>query len=269
MANYLIQATELAAITEPVLIVDVGQFPRYLKAHIPHAVHVDYSRLVATQGHAGGALPALSQLSALFSSIGLTPTTRVVAYDDDVGGKASRLLWTLDVLGHHNWALLEGGIHAWAAAQLPLTADKTVVTPSVYTATLAGAGHFADGDYVASRLGAADFGLWDARSAGEYAGADVRTQRGGHIPGAAHLEWTDTMALAPNQPPLLKPLADIRAMLAARGLTPDKEIVTYCQTHHRSSHSYVVLRALGYSRVRGYAGAWSDWGNDLERPIER
>jgi len=52
------------------------------------------------------------------------------------------------------------------------------------------------------------------------------------------------------------------------GVTPDKEIVVYCQTHHRSSHSYVMLKHLGYPHVRGYAGAWSEWGNDPELPIE-
>ena len=53
-----------------------------------------------------------------------------------------------------------------------------------------------------------------------------------------------------------------------KGVTPDKEVIVYCQTHHRSAHTYWVLRYLGYPKVRGYAGSWSEWGNDLSLPIE-
>ena len=52
------------------------------------------------------------------------------------------------------------------------------------------------------------------------------------------------------------------------GVTPDKEVIVYCQTHHRSSHTYVILKALGYPRVKGYPGAWSEWGNSPDTPVE-
>ena len=57
-------------------------------------------------------------------------------------------------------------------------------------------------------------------------------------------------------------------MLEGVGITPDKEIITHCQTHHRSSHTYIVLKALGYSRIKGYPGSWSEWGNDLDLPVK-
>ena len=60
---------------------------------------------------------------------------------------------------------------------------------------------------------------------------------------------------------LLQILADI-------GVTPEREIITYCQTHHRSAHTYIVLRHLGFPKVRGYHGSWSDWGNNPELPVE-
>jgi thiosulfate/3-mercaptopyruvate sulfurtransferase len=53
------------------------------------------------------------------------------------------------------------------------------------------------------------------------------------------------------------------------GVTPDKRTVVYCQTHHRSAHSYMVLKHLGFTQLSGYAGAWSEWGNDVSVPIER
>ena len=104
------------------------------------------------------------------------------------------------------------------------------------------------------------------RSPAEFTGARKFADRAGHIPGAAHLEWTDMMDKQRNL--RLLPDDQLRAMLAERGVTPDKEIITYCQTHHRSAYSYVVLKHLGYENVRGYPGSWSDWGNNPALPVE-
>jgi len=57
-------------------------------------------------------------------------------------------------------------------------------------------------------------------------------------------------------------------MLRQRALTPDKTIIPYCQTHHRSAHSYIMLRHLGYEKVKAYAGSWSEWGNLEGVPVE-
>ena len=66
----------------------------------------------------------------------------------------------------------------------------------------------------------------------------------------------------------LKPEAELRALMEERGLTTDKTIVTYCQSHHRSALTYFVLKALSYPKVKGYPGSWSDWGNSEDTPIE-
>jgi thiosulfate/3-mercaptopyruvate sulfurtransferase len=60
----------------------------------------------------------------------------------------------------------------------------------------------------------------------------------------------------------------LRAQLQQLGVTPDREIIVYCQTYHRSPHAYVALKTLGYPRVRGYLGAWSEWGNLPDMPVE-
>ena len=67
----------------------------------------------------------------------------------------------------------------------------------------------------------------------------------------------------------LKPTAELQALHESRGITPDKEIIAYCQTHHRSALSYVALKTLGYPNIKGYAGSWSEWGNDVNTPVEK
>jgi thiosulfate/3-mercaptopyruvate sulfurtransferase len=94
----------------------------------------------------------------------------------------------------------------------------------------------------------------------------VFAKRGGHIPGAVNIEWTDAMD---KQHDLrLKPENELRQLLESKGITPDKMIVMHCQTHHRSAHTYILLKSLGYEKIKGYPGSWSDWGNEPNTPIE-
>lgn len=265
----LIEADQLAPhLDDPhLLLVDLGAPERYVDGHLAGAINLSYAALVRGIPPALGLLPDLAQLSAVCSAIGLTPERPVVAYDAEGGGRASRLLWTLDVLGHPAGSLLNGGLPAWQAAGQPLTSRPVAATPSRYQAEIAHPQALADKDYILARLQQPDLALLDTRSPAEYHGQDQRAARGGHIPGAVNLNWTETMD--PTRDLRLKPDAELRTRLTALGVTPDKEVIVYCQTHHRSAHTYLVLKHLGYPRVRGYAGAWSEWGNDPALPVAR
>ncbi|MBA1146361.1 sulfurtransferase [Ectothiorhodospiraceae bacterium WFHF3C12] len=248
------------------LIVDLSQRETFLQMHVPGAVNLPYARIIQKDPPAMGMLPDEETLSAVLSGIGLTPENHVVAYDDEGNGRASRLLWTLDALGHEGLSLLNGGLHSWAEEDHPLEAGDVEPTPSKYQAKIRNDEVLADRDYVLQHLGDEGVAILDARSPAEYRGEDVRAQRGGHIPGAVNLEWLQTMDRGRN----LRFLPDdkLQAMLADLGITPDKEVITHCQTHHRSAHTYIMLKHLGFERVRGYAGSWSEWGNDEDLPVE-
>ncbi|MDO6461151.1 sulfurtransferase [Granulosicoccaceae sp. 1_MG-2023] len=233
---------------------------------IPGSQRLDYSEIQRKQGQRGGLLPDTADFHALLQRLGIGPETQVVAYDEEGGGYAGRLIWTLHAFGHRKASLLNGGFVAWQQAGLPCSAPQAL-TPvrSDYAPPLIG-DNVIEAEEIMARLGAADFALLDARSADEYSGARAISRRGGHVPGAKHFEWTDAMD---RQNGLrLKPAEQLQARLDALGLTRDKEIVVYCQTHHRSALSYVMLKRLGYPRVRGYHGAWSDWGNRDDTPVE-
>ena len=251
---------------ENILVVDVGAAGEFAAGHIPSAVQIDYSDFVTGKPPVMGLISDSKQLSLVLSAIGLTNDTQVVAYDRNGGGQAGRLLYTLDAIGHPTGALLDGGLQAWANAGQPLEAGSVDAEPSNYEARFVG-DNVADKAYIQSRLGADDLALLDCRTPAEYDGSDLRAARGGHIPGAVNFNWTD--AFDPANPPSLADLNSLRERFKDIGITPDKEIILYCHTHTRSSHTYMLLKQLGYPKLKGYPGAWSDWGNDPDTPISQ
>lgn len=247
------------------LIVDVGAAESYRKAHVPGAVHLDYARLLLGRPPAPGLLPPVAQLEAALRDLGLSENQRVIAYDDSGNGRACRLLWTLEALGHGQFSLLNGGLAAWLGDGCAVESTPNQPPPGDFTARWNPA-VIADQEFVLAALDNAGIQLLDARAPDEYHGLKSPSARRGRIPGAVNLNWLDTIDRANNL--RFKPAPELEAMLAARGLSRDKEIITYCQTHHRSSHAFVMLRHLGFAKVRGYPGSWSEWGNDFDLPIE-
>lgn len=264
----LIEPSELEArLGNPDLIViDLSKNEIYQAGHIPGAIHLEYGDIVESRPPVAGLLPDESHMSAILSSIGFTDGKHIVAYDDEGGGKAARLLWTLAAFGLEGHSMLNGGLHAWANEGHPL--DHTVPPPkaSQYEAHYHG-GVVADRDYIAARLGNDQVLILDTRTQPEYHGHDVRAFRGGRIPGALHFEWTRAMDRQRNL--RIREEDELRRELEALGITPEKEIICYCQTHHRSAHTWALLRHLGYNNVKGYPGAWSDWGNVPDLPLEK
>lgn len=246
------------------LLVDVGSAERYAEAHLPGAVLVTPAELVDGRPPATGRLPDQARLSRLFSRLGLRPDLKVVAYDDEGGGWAGRLLWTLDVVGHDNWAYLDGGIHAWQASGRPLESKPNQATPATVNVEIH-AGPIAEAEAILEALEAGDDDLlvWDARSAAEYRGERQAAARSGHIPGAVNLDWLELM----DRNRELRLREDLAEHLAARGITPDKQVITHCQTHHRSGLTWLAARLLGYPKLKAYHGSWSEWGNRTDTPI--
>lgn len=251
---------------DQLLIVDLCKESVYQQAHIPHAVWLHSRHLVSGVQPATGTLPSISQLNQLFGSLGLTPDRHVVVYDDEGGGWAGRFIWTLDMIGHRHYSVVNGGLHAWLAAGAPIESQPrqpqaTTVDLSLHAeaeATL---------DYLLAHYQDADHIIWDARSPDEYHGTRILAQRGGHIPHAVNYEWT--RAMNRDEALKLRDLATVRQELAALGITPDKTVITHCQTHHRSGYTYLLGRILGFPKLKAYAGSWSEWGNRADTPIER
>ncbi len=237
-------------------LVDVRAPAAYAAGHLPGAIHLPVQDLRVTPVQA---------FEDQFGRAGIARDHTVAIYDDQGGLMASRLFLVLEYLGHERIHILNGGHPAWVAAAQAVTGEAPSHPPAAYRARPRPALIATKTDVLA---GLEDPGrvLVDARSAPEFQGKDVRAARGGRIPGARHVEWTEELGQGPI--PVWKSAQELDALFAAAGATPDKEIVTYCQTHSRASHTYFTLRLMGYSRIKAYLGSWEEWGNDPALPVE-
>ena len=194
----LIEAEDLVPYLghEKLRIVDLSRASVYSQLHIPHALHVQPKLLVRQEETAMGLLPEQEQLEALIRYLNISPEHHVVAYDDEGGAWAGRLLWNLHCLGFENTSLLNGGIHAWLGAGLPTSSDTPKFT-EVETLVQVNLQHKAQYqiDYAAllAQVQQSDIQLWDCRTEDEYTGLRLAARRGGHIPGARHFEWSTAL----------------------------------------------------------------------------
>lgn len=264
----IIEPEELEALLgDPsIVIVDLCKAKQYRSAHIPGAHFVNYPDIIQIEKPVMGLLPSDEQFSRLISSLGITADSHVVAYDDEGGGCASRFIWTLHVFGHCSTSLLNGGLFSWANEGHPVTKEIPVKTASNYSLTNTG-NYTVDSAYIMQHLDDEHMTLLDARSLPEFIGKKKFANKGGHIPGAKHYEWTEAMDRAHNL--RLHAAESIQQQLDQFGITTNKEVIVYCQSHHRSAFTYVMLKALGYENVKGYPGSWSDWGNRDDTVVEQ
>jgi len=265
--NHLIEPQQLKdQLDKPnLIIIDLCNPSLYQQQHVPGAIHLAGQNLIAGVPPTPGACPSIEQLTKVIGYLGIDPDKQVIIYDDEGGGWAGRMAWTMDLLGLNNWQYLNGGIVAWIKEGFPTqsTANQPASIPAIPTIEPCNKTRIV-ADEIINSLDNTDFKVWDARSHGEYTGDTVRSARGGHIPGAINLEWTELMDRQNN----LRIREDAQQILNSLGLSKDKQIATHCQSHHRSSFTYMVARILGYGNIRGYDGSWAEWGNLQHTPVE-
>ena len=229
-------------------------------------MHLPPAKLQRGEKPAPGKLPHPEDLQALFSGLGLTPDKHVIAYDDEGSGWAGRLIWTLDVLGHKHYSVLNGGLHAWVNEGHPTDSGIGQGQASDYVVNINTA-PISELEDVLAAIDDDSAAIWDARSPEEYRGEKVVAARGGHIPGAFNIDWLELMDRDRNL--RLIDLDALKQRLEALGAGPDKTVITHCQTHHRSGLSYLAMKAMGYPSIKGYHGSWGEWGNREDTPIEQ
>ena len=245
------------------LVMDLRPPEDFAAGHVPGAVHLDLWGVSLIDTDPGPLKAFMWMIDHVLNLHGVDSSTPVVVYDEQSGIRAARAFWFLEYFGHPRVQMLDGGFGAWLHEGLPVTREAGPPPKSTWTGTPQAA-TIATWRDVKERLGKPGVVMLDTRSDGEYHGTTVRALRGGAIPGAVHIEWKRNLGADGR----FKPAADLRAMYESAGVTPDKEVVTYCQGGYRAAHSYLALRLLGYPRVRNYTGSWKEWGDGEDLPIE-
>lgn len=251
-------------LSEGIVPVDARPEPFYRQAHLPGAVNLPVYVLAGTEGLP----PRVEELASQLGQRGIDRTAHVLVYDDGASPNAATVLWALQYIGHQRVSLMDGGITRWrhegrdweyeSVAPVPVEYQGAVVDPSV----------LARREDVMAALEAPDTVILDVRRPAEYLGLTVAAHRNGHVPGALNLDWTNNLQRAQSGVAELKPRDELRGMYEAAGVTPDREIIVHCQAGGRAAETYVVLKALGYPKVRNYTAGWQEWGNAADTPIE-
>lgn len=242
----------------------------YAEQHVSGAVYAhldaDLSGEIVSGRTGRHPLPSLDEMAETFSSMGITRGVQVVAYDDVGGAVAARLWWMLHFCGHDAAAVLDGGWQRWIGSELPVRSGmeqnvRRAFVPQARTEWIVDA---AQVDELRTRP---DWHLIDARDAERYRGeTEPIDPVAGHIPGAASAPFTENLE---EDGSFLPPSELRRRFERVVGGSPADRVVSYCGSGVTAAHNLLAMAHAGLGYGRLYAGSWSEWITDSDRPIER
>ncbi len=283
MYTTLIQVSELAALlarTPPdpnVVVLDCRhELSRpewadraYAESHIPTALQAHLDRdlsgpITASSGR--HPLPDVAALAAKLGAWGIDNTVQVVAYDQGNGVYASRAWWLLRWLGHLKVAVLDGGFAAWQEAGLTVTREPGARAPRTFFPAVAREAAVSTAE-VQQALGRAGMKLVDARGADRFAGENETIDPvAGHVPGASNRAFAKNVDARGR----FLPAEELRRQWSvALGGADAREVVAMCGSGVSACHNLLALEIAGLPGARLYAGSWSEWIRDPQRPIAR
>jgi thiosulfate/3-mercaptopyruvate sulfurtransferase len=235
----------------------------YEDRHIPGAVWLDINAS-RDKNNSPTFLPELDTFVATIEELGISSDTHIVFYDDRGGIYGTRPWVLLQVIGHENASVVDGGWPKWLDESRPTSSE----TPAVSKGKLEVRRNdqwIATADDVEAAIDKPGTQLLDARTADEFAGAPGRNPRGGSIPSATHLFWEETLE---GEFQSFKPADELTVLFESRGLSQEDEIITYCQGGGRAAHEIFMLHLMGYDDLGLYLGSMEDWSRQPERPLE-
>ncbi|GMQ86894.1 MAG: sulfurtransferase [Gammaproteobacteria bacterium] len=251
-----------------VVLLDAEAPATYQRGHIPGAVNLPITLFTNLKSRRKNGYPVtVADAEKLLGEAGIDNDTLVVIYGNG-GGKAAAGLWfALDFFGHAKMQIMNGGFRKWVKEGRPVTQDVPKVVKKKYTAK-AHPENVVALKWMKRNMRKKNVTVIDARSLNEYIGQTVPegASRGGHIPGARHLEWSKLSGDLET----FKSADEMRKVLNKHGITKDTQVITYCNTGiGRSSFLSMALELAGYDNVKEYTGSWEEWSGDPRLPIQK
>jgi len=254
-------------------IVESDEDPLLFKmGHVPGAVQVDWFSTL--QHPLRRDFVTKDQFETVCSKLGISNDTTVVFYGDKSNWFACYALWLFQYYGHDKVRIMNGGRAKWEKEVRPLVKEETSYPQTKYSAKQPDQKIRAFREEVFKQVEKKK-PLVDVRSAKEYSGELISmpnypqegATRGGHIPGAVSIPWSQAINEADST---FKSPEELKALYEGKGIKPDGEVIAYCRIGERSSLTWFVLKyLLGYPNVKNYDGSWTEWGNLVDAPIEK
>lgn len=234
-------------------IVDLRDSDAYTSGHIPGALHLELTELGARVGGRDSVLISPDEFSGSIAGRGISNGETVVAYDDQWGLAAARLVWAFHYYGHPGVAVLDGGWDRWRDEGGAVASGEESLAPGRFETTLRADVH-ADTGWIVRQIEAGAAVLLDSRSSAEF--------EAGHLPGAVSWDWFN--AVPAGSWDVSRDPEELRDEWRGLGLDPSQEVTVYCATGMRAAHTWLVLRNAGFTRARLYDGSWQEWSMTFE-----
>lgn len=258
---------EAASIASAATILDARGRTKWMLGHIPGSVPLHWRQLTDDPRNLrdGRMTDQIDHAQSVLRAAGVHQRRPVLIVDRGLSGfgEAGRLFWTLDYFSHSATYILDGGIQAWPgplrrALRVPKVATGDfVATPRPDRRALL--------EEVEAATHRADVIVWDTRTPEEFLGATPYMEaRGGHIPGAVGLEYTNFFGVDGR----VKPPEAIDAVLKRMGATRDKRIIFVCSGGIRSAAAYAAVKSAGRRNIANYDGSMWEWAGQSGLPIE-
>jgi thiosulfate/3-mercaptopyruvate sulfurtransferase len=260
----LMEASELArpASARRYRVLDVRPLENYKEGHIAGATSVDTpawnKQFTARQDQ--------KAWEKRLGSLGIDVDTPVVVYGDDLR-ETARVWFILHYWGIKDLRILNGGWQAWTAAGNEVDKSNGPNKPEPKKVTLCPLPkRLAAKEQLLKDLKGKQVQIADARSKKEHSGEKKLAKRGGAIPGAIHLEWTEVLDKKTQR---FKSPAELTQLFKKAGIDLTKPTVCYCQSGGRAAVLAFTLELMGAKDVRNYYRSWAEWGNAKDTPIEK
>jgi thiosulfate/3-mercaptopyruvate sulfurtransferase len=252
--------------------VDYDPKANYNLGHVPNAILFDWKRDI--NDPLSRNIISKDDSLKLLQNAGINNDTTLILYGDFNNWFAAFAFWVFEYYGMKNIKIMNGGRKKWLEEDRPISKDIPNFSKGNFTPSDPNPAIRSFLNQVRESLSSNQIKRIDVRSPPEFSGEITappeypteHAQRGGHIPGAVNIPW----AKAVNDNGTFKSADELTALYQNVGITPDKEIITYCRIGERSSHTWFVLKhLLGYPNVKNYDGSWTEWGNMIDNPIEK